>query len=90
MGKEVVIAGDEPGFVVNRILRCRCSTRRCFVLGSGAGTVEDIDKGVRLGLNHPMGPLQLADFVGLDTILEISRCSRAPPAIPSTAPRRCW
>ena len=43
----------------------------CFVLGSGTGSVADIDDGCRLGLNLPMGPLELADFVGLDTCLEI-------------------
>jgi len=42
-----------------------------FVLGEGTARIEDIDKGCRLGLNHPMGPLELADFVGLDTCLEI-------------------
>ena len=70
MGKEVVIAGDEPGFIVNR-LAVPLLNEACFVLGSGVGSVEDIDKGVMLGLNHPMGPLTLADFVGLDTILEV-------------------
>src|SRR5690606_30745535 len=58
MGKEVVIAGDEPGFIVNR-LAVPLLNEACFVLGSGVGTVADIDKGVMLGLNHPMGPLTL-------------------------------
>jgi len=70
MGKEVVIAGDEPGFIVNR-LAVPLLNEAVFVLGSGVGSIEDIDKGIRLGLNHPMGPLQLADFVGLDTVLEV-------------------
>lgn len=70
MGKEVVIAGDEPGFIVNR-LAVPLLNEAVFVLGSGVGSVKDIDKGVMLGLNHPMGPLTLADFVGLDTILEV-------------------
>lgn len=70
MGKEVIIAGDEPGFIVNR-LAVPLLNEAAFVLGSGVGSVEDIDKGVMLGLNHPMGPLTLADFVGLDTILEV-------------------
>jgi 3-hydroxybutyryl-CoA dehydrogenase len=68
--KEVVLAGDEPGFVVNRIL-CPMLNEAIFVLGAGMGSIEDIDTGCRIGLNHPMGPLTLADFVGLDTLFEI-------------------
>ncbi|HEX8056071.1 MAG TPA: 3-hydroxyacyl-CoA dehydrogenase NAD-binding domain-containing protein [Novosphingobium sp.] len=68
--KEVVLAGDEPGFVVNRIL-CPMLNEAIFVLGAGMGSIEDIDKGCHIGLNHPMGPLTLADFVGLDTLFEI-------------------
>ena len=70
LGKEVVQSGDEPGFVVNRILLPMIN-EAAFVLGQGTASVADIDKGARLGLNHPMGPLELADFVGLDTCLEI-------------------
>jgi len=70
LGKEVVLSQDEPGFVVNRILMPMINEAIC-VLGQGTANVADIDKGCRLGLNHPMGPLQLADFVGLDTCLEI-------------------
>jgi len=44
----------------------------CFALSEGLGSAEDIDKGVKLGLNHPMGPLQLADLIGLDTVLAIA------------------
>ncbi|MEC9065887.1 MAG: 3-hydroxyacyl-CoA dehydrogenase NAD-binding domain-containing protein [Pseudomonadota bacterium] len=72
LGKEVVLSQDEPGFVVNRILLPMIN-EAIFVLGQGTADVADIDKGCRLGLNHPMGPLQLADFVGLDTCLEIIR-----------------
>ncbi len=72
LGKQVVHAFDAPGFVVNRIL-VPMLNEACFVLGEGIATVEDIDKGVKLGLNHPMGPLTLADFVGLDTLLEICK-----------------
>ena len=68
--KEVVLAGDEPGFVVNRIL-VPMLNEAIFVLGAGMGSIEDIDKGCHIGLNHPMGPLTLADFVGLDTLFEI-------------------
>mgnify|MGYP000448176759 CR=1 FL=1 len=72
LGKEVVMSEDEPGFVVNRILLPMIN-EAVFVLGQGTANVADIDKGCRLGLNHPMGPLQLADFIGLDTCLEIMR-----------------
>ena len=70
LGKEVVLSQDEPGFVVNRILLPMIN-EAVFVLGQSTANVADIDKGCRLGLNHPMGPLQLADFVGLDTCLDI-------------------
>jgi 3-hydroxybutyryl-CoA dehydrogenase len=72
LGKEVVMSEDEPGFVVNRILLPMIN-EAVFVLGQGTASVADIDKGCRLGLNHPMGPLELADFIGLDTCLEIVR-----------------
>ncbi|MEW4449719.1 3-hydroxyacyl-CoA dehydrogenase NAD-binding domain-containing protein [Qipengyuania sp. JC766] len=72
LGKEVVLSQDEPGFVVNRILLPMIN-EAVFVLGQSTASIEDIDKGCRLGLNHPMGPLQLADFVGLDTCLDIIR-----------------
>ena len=72
LGKEVVQSQDEPGFVVNRILLPQLNEAAC-VLGAGTASVADIDKGCRLGLNHPMGPLELADFIGLDTCLEIVR-----------------
>ena len=70
LGKEVVLSQDEPGFVVNRILLPMIN-EAIFVLGQSTAGIADIDKGCRLGLNHPMGPLQLADFVGLDTCLDI-------------------
>ena len=70
LGKEIVFAEDEPGFVVNRILLPMIN-EAAFVLGQGTANIADIDKGCRLGLNHPMGPLELADFVGLDTCLDI-------------------
>jgi len=70
LGKQVVLAEDEPGFVVNRILLPMIN-EAVFVLGQGTASIPDIDKGCRLGLNHPMGPLELADFVGLDTCLDI-------------------
>lgn len=70
LGKQVVLSQDEPGFVVNRILLPMIN-EAIFVLGQSTASIADIDKGCRLGLNHPMGPLQLADFVGLDTCFEI-------------------
>jgi len=70
IGKTVVQAFDAPGFVVNRILLPMLN-EAVFVLGEGVGSVVDIDNGCKLGLNHPMGPLTLLDFVGLDTALEI-------------------
>ena len=72
LGKEVVLSQDEPGFVVNRILLPMIN-EAVFVLGQSTAGIVDIDKGCKLGLNHPMGPLELADFVGLDTCLDIIR-----------------
>jgi 3-hydroxybutyryl-CoA dehydrogenase len=70
LGKTVVLSQDEPGFIVNRILLPMIN-EAVFTLGQGTANVVDIDTGIRLGLNHPMGPLELADFIGLDTCLEI-------------------
>ncbi|MDB5688147.1 MAG: 3-hydroxybutyryl-CoA dehydrogenase [Sphingomonas bacterium] len=72
LGKAVVHANDAPGFIVNRILLPMIN-EACFALGEGVANVRDIDTAVKLGLNHPMGPLTLADFIGLDTCLEIAR-----------------
>ena len=72
LGKEIVRANDAPGFIVNRVLMPMLN-EACFALGEGVATITDIDTACRLGLNHPMGPLTLADFIGLDTCLEITR-----------------
>jgi 3-hydroxybutyryl-CoA dehydrogenase len=72
LGKAIVHANDAPGFIVNRILMPMLN-EACFALGEGVATIADIDTACRLGLNHPMGPLTLADFIGLDTCLEICR-----------------
>ncbi|AUW59542.1 3-hydroxybutyryl-CoA dehydrogenase [Sphingobium sp. SCG-1] len=72
VGKQVVLAKDSPCFVVNRIL-LPLLNEAFFAVGEGVGSVIDIDLGVKLGLGHPMGPLTLADMIGLDTILEILR-----------------
>ena len=69
MGKQVVVANDYPGFIVNRILMPMIN-EAFYALMEGA-TAEDIDKGMKLGTNQPMGPLELADFIGLDTCLAI-------------------
>ncbi|MBC2653405.1 3-hydroxybutyryl-CoA dehydrogenase [Novosphingobium flavum] len=72
LGKTVVQSQDAPGFIVNRIL-VPMLNEACFVLGEGTGGVADIDAGMKLGANHPMGPFELADFVGLDTCLSVIR-----------------
>jgi len=71
LGKTTVTAKDSPGFIVNRIL-VPLLNEACFALQEGLASPEDIDTAVKLGLNHPMGPLTLADFVGLDTCLSIA------------------
>jgi len=71
MDKEVIIAKDSPGFIVNRIL-VPMLNEAVFALQDGVGTVEDIDKGIKLGLGHPMGPFTLLDLIGLDTALHVS------------------
>lgn len=72
LGKQPVLAKDSPCFVVNRILLPMLN-EAFFALGEGTASMEDIDRGVQLGLGHPMGPLTLADMIGLDTLLEILR-----------------
>jgi 3-hydroxybutyryl-CoA dehydrogenase len=70
MGKTITNAEDFPAFIVNRVL-IPMINEAVYTLYEGVGTVEGIDKAMRLGANHPMGPLELADFIGLDTILSI-------------------
>jgi len=70
MGKEPVEAQDSPGFISNRIL-CPMINEAIFALQEGVGTPEAIDAVMRLGMNHPMGPLTLADLVGLDVVLSV-------------------
>ncbi len=70
LGKEKAVSADYPGFIVNRIL-IPMINEAAFALFEGIATVEDIDKGMKLGTNQPMGPLTLADFIGLDTCLAI-------------------
>ncbi len=70
LGKESASSEDFPGFIVNRILMPMIN-EAVYTLYEGVGEVEAIDMSLRLGANHPMGPLQLADFIGLDTCLAI-------------------
>jgi 3-hydroxybutyryl-CoA dehydrogenase len=70
MGKEPVQANDSPGFISNRIL-CPMVNEAIFALQEGVGTPEAIDQVMKLGMNHPMGPLALADLIGLDVVLFI-------------------
>ena len=70
LGKTVTVAEDFPAFIVNRILLPMIN-EAIYTLYEGVGSVEAIDTAMRLGANHPMGPLQLADFIGLDTCLSI-------------------
>ena len=70
IGKTAVTVKNSPGFVVNRIL-VPMINEAIFVLQEGLATAEDIDQGMRLGCNHPIGPLALADLIGLDTLLAV-------------------
>ena len=71
LGKEMAVSQDYPGFIINRVL-IPMINEAVFALYEGIATAEDIDKGLRLGTNQPMGPLALADFIGLDTVLAIA------------------
>jgi len=70
LGKVMAVAQDYPGFIVNRVLMPMIN-EAIFALFEGVASAEDIDKGMKLGTNHPMGPLALADLIGLDTTLAI-------------------
>jgi 3-hydroxybutyryl-CoA dehydrogenase len=70
LGKQVIVSRDRPGFIVNRmVMPFLAESMRAYE--EGLGTAADIDTGARVGLNHPMGPLELADFIGLDVCLHI-------------------
>jgi 3-hydroxybutyryl-CoA dehydrogenase len=71
LGKTTIVSKDAPGFLVNRVL-IPLINEACFALQEGVGSPEDLDLGAKLGLNHPMGPLELADLIGLDTCLAIA------------------
>ena len=85
IGKQAVIAKDSPCFVVNRILLPMLN-EAFFTLGEGTASMEDIDRGIQLGLGHPMGPLTLADLIGLDTLLEILRVMQSDFGDPKYRP----
>ena len=70
MGKRTILAKDKPGFIVNRMLLPMLN-EAVQVLDEDIGSVEDVDEGMMRGCNHPMGPLALADMIGLDILLEV-------------------
>ena len=70
MGKESILVKDTPGFATSRLIGV-LQNEAIHAYAEGVASAEDIDKGMKLGMNHPMGPLQLADFVGLDTLLHV-------------------
>jgi 3-hydroxybutyryl-CoA dehydrogenase len=72
LGKKLIVSADRPGFIVNRILMPLLA-EAMRTLEEGTGTAEDIDTGAKVGLNHPMGPLELADFIGLDVCLNVMK-----------------
>jgi 3-hydroxybutyryl-CoA dehydrogenase len=85
LGKTVVIAKDHAGFIVNRlVIPYVCAAIRLY--DEGFATREDIDVSMTLGMNHPMGPLKLADFIGLDTVLQIAEVLHAEFRDPMYAP----
>ena len=70
LGKQLIVSADRPGFIVNRILMPLLA-EAMHAFEDGTGTAVDIDTGAKVGLNHPMGPLELADFIGLDVCLNV-------------------
>ncbi|MDR0853135.1 MAG: 3-hydroxybutyryl-CoA dehydrogenase [Clostridiales Family XIII bacterium] len=85
IGKTSIRVEESPGFVVNRILTPLIN-EGISILADGIATAEDIDKGMRLGANHPMGPLELADLIGLDVMLSISETLYREFSDPKYAP----
>ncbi|HEY7828608.1 MAG TPA: 3-hydroxyacyl-CoA dehydrogenase family protein, partial [Candidatus Limnocylindrales bacterium] len=83
----MIVSADRPGFIVNRILMPFLA-EAIRALEEGLGSAEDIDTGARRGLNHPMGPLELADFIGLDVCLGVMRVLHAGLADERFAPPR--
>ena len=85
LGKTVANAEDFPAFIVNRVL-VPMINEAVYTLYEGVGSVEAIDKAMKLGANHPMGPLELADFIGLDTCLAIMQVLNEGLADPKYRP----
>ncbi len=85
LGKEIAVSEDFPGFMVNRILLPMIN-EAVYTLYEGVGSVSGIDMAMKLGANHPMGPLQLADFIGLDTCLSIMQVLHEGLADPKYRP----
>ncbi len=86
LGKTAIAAADAPAFIVNRVL-CPMLNEAIFALGDGVGSVVDIDTGLKLGANHPMGPLTLADYIGLDTLLSVMKRHAGRDRRPQVPPR---
>ena len=84
-GKTTIVAADAPGFVVNRIL-VPLLNEAIFAAGERLASIPDIDAGLKLGAGHPMGPLTLADMIGLDTLLEILKVLQADFGDPKYRP----
>jgi 3-hydroxybutyryl-CoA dehydrogenase len=72
LGKKLIVSADRPGFIVNRVLMPMLA-EAMRILEEGSATADDIDTGAKVGLNHPMGPLELADFIGLDVCLNVMK-----------------
>jgi 3-hydroxybutyryl-CoA dehydrogenase len=72
LGKQLIVSADRPGFIVNRLLMPMLA-EAMRILEEGSATADDIDTGAKVGLNHPMGPLELADFIGLDVCLNVMK-----------------
>src|SRR5258707_5540819 len=70
LGKQLIVSADRPGFIVNRLLMPMLA-EAMRILEEGSATADDIDTGANVGLNHPMGPLELADFICLDVCLGV-------------------
>jgi 3-hydroxybutyryl-CoA dehydrogenase len=85
LGKTFTVSEDFPAFIVNRILLPMIN-EAIYTLYEGVGSVESIDTAMRLGANHPMGPLQLADFIGLDTVLSVMQLLHDGMADPKYRP----
>ena len=85
LGKQPVIVNDSPGFIVNRMLIPMINEAVC-ILSEGVSSNDDIDKAMRLGANHPMGPLALSDFIGNDVVLAIMETLRQETGDPKYRP----